>query len=279
MRYVLGALIVLLVAGCQTTGEDSRRLGSDCSDGAGLAAVKGDDLCLAAKTYGAVGAQEATLVVFLHGDLSGGGPADYMARRADAVARMSPSVIAVALARPGYGFGDGATSTGTNNGRRDSYTAANVDAIGDAVRQLRALHQPARTVLVGHSGGAAIAGVVAGRHPDVADAFVLVACPCDVAAWRASRSRQPWPNSLSPSSFVQGVSSSAQIIAVTGALDRNTDERLGQRYVEQLLEAGKDAEYRRAPGAGHNLDEALWSGGASQAVLDAILGEARTASR
>lgn len=278
MRYVLAALLVLLLAGCQTTGADSSRAGDACSDGTGLSAVRGEGLCLAAKTYGAVGEQETTLVVFLHGDLSNGGPADYMARRAEAVARTSPSVIAVALARPGYGFGDGATSSGTNNGRRDSYTATNVDAVGDAVRQLRAIHQPARTVLVGHSGGAAIAGVVAGRQPDVADAFVLAACPCDVAAWRASRNRQPWPNSLSPSRFVQDVSSSAQIIAVTGTLDTNTDERLGQRYVERLVEAGKRAEYRRAPGAGHSLDDAFWNAGVGQAVLDAI-GGVRTASR
>lgn len=244
--------------------------GGACQEVTTQTAVRGDELCLAVKTYGAIGQPTRALVIMLHGDLSNGGPADYIAKRAKMVADEAPSTIVVAMARPGYGFGDGATSTGTNHGRRDSYTSVNVDAVADAVRRLKDRYRPARTVLVGHSGGAAIAGVIAGRHPGTADGYVLLACPCNIQAWRWSANRRAWTNSLSPSDFVDGVPPTASIIAVTGTYDENTKEKIAEDYVEQLVAAGKRAEYIPARGAGHNVDDAFWNAGARDSILKAI---------
>lgn len=264
------AVLLTLVPGLQSAPDASAQEASGCQVAATQTAVKGNDLCLAVKTYGAVGQPDRTLVVMLHGDLSNGGPADYIAKRAMMVAEAASSTIVVAMARPGYGFGDGATSTGTNHGRQDNYTAVNVDAVADAVRRLKDLHRPTRTVLVGHSGGAAIAGVIAGRQPGTADGYVLLACPCNIQAWRWSKNRGPWTNSLSPSDFVNGVPPTSSIIAVTGSYDDNTKETIGQAYVEQLIAAGKRAEYIRASGAGHNIDDVFWTAGARDAILRAI---------
>jgi pimeloyl-ACP methyl ester carboxylesterase len=243
-----------------------------CRDRPSATAVRGNDLCLAFKMFGAAGEPGRTLVVLLHGDLSGGGTADGMAARAASVAAAEPSVLAVALARPGYAFGDGTASTGSANGRRDHYTAANIDAVADAIRRLKAAHRPARTVVAGHSGGAATAGVIAGRHPDTADAYVLLSCPCDVAAWRAGRGSRGWKSSLSPSDFVAGVPPAARVIAVTGANDDNAPGDLARAYVDSLRQRGIDATYRDAPGAGHSLGDTYWNSGALDAVLRAVKG-------
>lgn len=248
--------------------------GSDdpCRDRPSATTVRGNDLCLAFKTFGAAGQPGQTLVVLLHGDLSGGGTVDGMAARAAAVAQAAPSVLAVALARPGYAFADGSASTGSANGRRDHYTAVNIDAVADAIRRLKAAHRPARTVVAGHSGGAATAGVIAGRHPDIADAYVLLSCPCDVAAWRSGRGSRGWKNSLSPSDFVADVPPAVRVIAVTGTDDDNAPGNLARTYVDSLRRRGVDATYRDAPGAGHGLGDSYWNSGALDAVLRAVKG-------
>src|SRR5262245_58934475 len=79
--------------------------------------------------------------------------------------------------------------------RSDHYTADNLDAVGDGVRRLRERYEGARVILVGHSGGAATSAVISGRRPGVADAAVLVACPCNLREWR--RDRRSWSHSES----------------------------------------------------------------------------------
>lgn len=91
--------------------------------------VHGGTLCLVATTYGAAQAGNApTLVVVVHGDVSSGGPADYHLEFTKSLAK--PGVVAVALVRPGYSDAAGRTSEGTHYDRRDSYTPANIAAVG-----------------------------------------------------------------------------------------------------------------------------------------------------
>ncbi len=94
----------------------------------------------------------------------------------------------------------------------DNYTPEVVDAVATVARRLESMHDASAVVLVGHSGGGTIAANVLGRHPDVADAALLVGCGCDPEAWRARmRAQQPnsiWDErtaSLMPLSLVGGV--------------------------------------------------------------------------
>ncbi|MGE0254737.1 MAG: alpha/beta hydrolase family protein [Alphaproteobacteria bacterium] len=243
-----------------------------CEQGVTDTHVRGNDYCLAYKAFGPAREAGKTLVVLLHGDLSGGGNADYMARRSEMLSRDDDSIVAVALARPGYGFGDGSRSSGSAGTRTDHYTPDNIAAVADAVSRLKAAWGPTRTVLVGHSGGAATAGVIAGRHAGTADAFVLLACPCDVLAWRSANNRSPWMASLSPSDFSDDVPASAMVLALTGTSDTNTAPALGRNYVEALRKRGIAAEYMDVPGVGHNINDDYWSGGARAAILRAVQG-------
>ena len=189
------------------------------------------------------------LVVLIHGDVSEGGPATYLYPLAQSVAK--PGVVVVALLRPGYSDADGRASQGSHNNRRDNYTTQNITIVGKAIAALKARYRARRVVVMGHSGGAAITGVLIGRQPGLIDAAVLVSCPCDVPAWRAERKAGLWPNSLSPHMFTTTVPKSTVVVTVTGADDDNTRPALVEAYVRALAERGIKARADVVAGAAH----------------------------
>lgn len=255
-----GFVIVSTVAQAITTRES-------CAAGDIVNAAHGGTLCLALETSKGSAAQDtgAPLFIVLHGDVSSGGAATYHYRIAQEIVAAHPDALAVAVLRPGYFDAAGKRSEGSDNGRRDHYSAANIDAMAAAISALRAHYRPARTVLIGHSGGAAFAGVILGRHPGTVDGAILVSCPCDIQRWRDAGGGRAWPNSLSPSSFVDKVPHGARVIAITGSRDTNTDSRLGRTYAEQLARRGVAAEFREVAGATHDMDQRLRA-----AILDAV---------
>lgn len=231
--------------------------------------VSGKGTCLAIKTYGAERTSKVnTLVVFLHGDLSAGGSADYIAKYAQALANERSDIVAIAIARPGYGFGDGSNSGGYDNGRRDHYTQTNVDILADALTTLKSWYTPQKLVLVGHSGGAALAGNIAGLHPGLLDGAVLVSCPCDIPRWRSSNGATAWSwsSSLSPIACVDKVAPNFTVTAITGSSDTNTSTGLARDYVKALSSRGIKATFIEVTGAGHNWTSDFWDGGIHDAI-------------
>jgi pimeloyl-ACP methyl ester carboxylesterase len=170
--------------------------------------------------------RDPALVVVLHGDLLEPGNT-YHYGFARTMAYEAPNIVAVGLLRPGYSDergnrsdGDALTATG------DNYTAEVVAAVAAATEQLKSRYRASTTILVGHSGGAAIAALLLGRYPDIANASLLVACPCDVPAWRkymmSVRQNPIWQRphqGLSPMDFVTGVNSSTTVELVVGDED------------------------------------------------------------
>lgn len=231
----------------------ARPAAADCPPQSTIADhVFGGGLCLVAATFGAQDAGSApALVVVVHGDISDGGAATYHAAFAQTLAR--PGVVAVALIRPGYADGAGRVSEGATLGRQDNYTAANVAAIAGAVGALKQHYQARRTIYVGHSGGAAIGGVIIGRRPRLVDAAVLVSCPCDIAHWLHVRGMPPWRRSLSPDFFIPRVPSTTRVVAITGSADDNTFPALAEDYVARLAARGVPARLIAVDGAGHGF--------------------------
>lgn len=230
--------------------------------------VDGGALCLAMATAGTKDAGPSpTLVVLLHGDTSSGGPADYLVPFARSLARKG--VVTVSLLRPGYEDRTGRKSEGSHNGRRDSYTAQNVDAVGTAIQTLKTRLRAGRVIAMGHSGGAAIIGVLAGRRPGLIDAAVLVACPCDIPSWRVERGRGEWRQSLSPHSYAAKVPKQTTVVAITGSEDDNTSPRLARSYISSLTGHGGAARFEAAPGAGHRFNGPLAA--SAKVALEALL--------
>ena len=244
----------LLLAGCETASESDRLA---CLDPDNLTQARGKEYCLVIRTkFSQFADSPSTLIVFLHGDVSKGGPADYQFRSLGQYA--SSDVIAVAMLRPGYYDRYNNRSTGSNNGRRDSYTRENVEAIADALSTLKRHHKVKHLVVLGHSGGAAIAGVILGYQPGLVDGAILISCPCNLARWRADR--RPWMRSLSPHKYVDEVPVQAKILAITGANDHDTKPYLAKEYVSSLRDRGIDASVVIIADGSHGFDSLDWRG-------------------
>jgi pimeloyl-ACP methyl ester carboxylesterase len=200
------------------------------------------------------------LVVVLHGDLLEPGNT-YHYGFARTMASETPNIVAVGLLRPGYSDergnrsdGDALTATG------DNYTAEVVAAVAAATEQLKSRYRARTVILVGHSGGAAIAALLLGQYPDVFNASLLVACPCDVPAWRkymmSVRGNPIWQRphrGLSPMDFATAVNSSTAVELVVGDEDQVALPDYSQKYAAAVRARGVDARVSLLPGLGHNI--------------------------
>ena len=171
------------------------------------------------------------------------------------------SIVAAGILRPGYADPSGDRSSGEmGKAVGDNYTPEVVDAVAAAARDLKAKYDAIAVVLVGHSGGGAIAANVLGRHPDVASYALLVACGCDPEAWRARmRAQQPgslWDepiSSLMPLSLVDGIARDTRVRLLVGENDDVVLPADIARYAVALRMRDIEVRLTVAPGLGHNI--------------------------
>jgi len=218
--------------------------------------------------------EHPVLVVVLHGDLPSPSYHYEFSRRA---AMKMEDVVVAALLRPGYKDGAGDRSEGEMGlTTGDNYTPAVIDTVAEAVKQLKEKFHPARTVLAGHSGGAAITADLLGRWPALVNAALLVSCPCDVPAWRRhmlAMQRDPiWlvpVKSLSPMELADKISRSVRVRLLVGGDDPVAPPELSRRYADALRKQGDDVSLTILPGLKHNilLEPAVFD--ALQAVVQA----------
>ena len=220
------------------------------------------------RRYGSL--EPEAMVVWLHGDVSSGGPASYhFAIAQGAATQLSAlNVLSIALVRPGYpdGAGESSSVSMLNSGRSDHYTKENLAEVGAAIEHLRAHFKPKSVIVVGHSGGAATGAVLLGMKPGLLNAAVLVSCPCDLVTWRAGR--REWARSENPIKWTGQVDASAKVVALTGLRDDNTSPELARAYVDALRARGVDARFRSLPDQTH--DSAFRSPEVVEAVRDLL---------
>ncbi len=214
--------------------------------------VSGKDQCLVMNKFGQDTGR--VMLIWVHGDLSSGGHASYHFPLAKTFKDENPDldVLSIALVRPGYSDGQGRSSTvhWLNSGRRDHYTRANVAEVAAAIERLKKHYKPSEIVLIGHSGGAATTAVILGMFPGLVSRALLVACPCDLVAWRVGAT--PWAASENPTKWAQHILPSTVVHAITGERDTNTFPALGKDYVEKLKKSGVKADFFLIENAGHN---------------------------
>jgi pimeloyl-ACP methyl ester carboxylesterase len=226
-----------------------------CPQADGVNRVDGQLECLAIQTTkktsksGLTTKQTRNLLVYLHGDSSRGGRFDrhfkYFTPFVD------QNTVFVGMIRPGYADSKKNASTGDKMGGGDNYTAHNVDAVAHALQTLKAKYSARRLVVVGYSGGAATAGVILGRHPDVIDAAVLIACPCDLTIRRQAWAKNIVRRSISPHEVAKSVFKTARITAISGDADTNTTPEQVTGYITTLKAQGVKAHYIEVPKATH----------------------------
>lgn len=223
--------------------------------------VKGNGLRLKTRIYQSTKlSSHPVLVVVLHGD-SPAGPPSYQYAFARKAATQMDNVVVAALLRPGYRDDTGDQSDGERGlTTGDNYTPEIVDAVAQVIDQLKTKFGPAGTVLVGHSGGAAITADVLGRWPDEVHAALLVSCPCDVVAWRKHMMQmQPDPvwlvpiKSLSPIDLASKVPPSVRVRMLVGSEDPVAPPELTQQYASALHTHGTNVTVTIAPGLKHDI--------------------------
>lgn len=200
------------------------------------------------------------LVVVLHGDLFNPTPsyqyafaqaltqgfdAPEMPERVRARLGVRPhveDVVAAGLLRPGYADNAGDRSDGNRgDAGGDNYTVDVTNDVATAIRVLKERFMARRVVLAGHSGGATIAALVLGQHPDLADAALLVACGCGAT------------QSLQPLDLASAIRRDVTVRLLVGQDDDVTPPDVSIRYAEVLRKRGADAQVTVLPGLGHNI--------------------------
>lgn len=189
------------------------------------------------------------LVVFMHGDSGASKNRKYFGSYAAQFRALEQEgVYVLALARPAYRLPHGKTTGIPGRFNNDPYTVPVVDGLAAALKALKDHYRPSRLVLLGHSGGSMISGILLGRHPGLADGAVLVASSCDTREQRRWRIRSAgrkrlWPESLSPHDYIATTPISAKVVAITGERDRNTLPGFAKKCVEKMRSRGIDARF------------------------------------
>ncbi len=214
--------------------------------------VSGTSQCLMMRRFGTT--EPESMLVWLHGDVSSGGSANYHFQSAEKAAKEfeESKVLSVAIVRPGYPDGDGNTSSvdPSQSGRSDHYTRENVAEVAGAIDHLRKRFNPKKVIVIGHSGGAATTAVILGLQPGLIDAGLLVSCPCDLVAWRTGR--RAWSRSENPINWADKVPTDARVVALAGERDDNTSPELARSYVQALKARDVDAVFRPLSYENHN---------------------------
>lgn len=259
--YIMFCTLYLTSAQAQDPINDVENAKSDaeikkthCSPADKLNWVVGESECLRIITLG--GEETASLdalVVYLHGDSPRGDATDYLRHGVSKINNMN--VAHVILMRPGYYDSGKNSSTGISDRlarRGTSYNSHNVKEIALAINKLRGHHKPKKVIIVGHSGGAAIAALILGRHPETANGAILAACPCNIRKWVQMAGSRSGTASLSPYDYVENIRPDATIIALTGTDDDNTFPVLAVEYIEKLKNNNINAKFIGVEGKTHD---------------------------
>lgn len=214
------------------------------------------------KTYKNVNTQDSVnLVIVIHGDAPFEKP-DYQYHFAENIARQNKNTIAIGILRPGYTDPDNNTSNGIKGFTTgDNYTLAVNEAIAEAILQLKKSYHPIKTILIGHSGGAAIAGDIIGLKPNLVNSAILVSCPCNLPEWRKYMHTKQmlnlawWFNfqSISPIAVADSISEETEVTIVVGDKDDVAPVYLSKEYYDKLKSLNKKCKLVLIPNEGHEI--------------------------
>ena len=226
-----------MLMACQTTSQ------VDCSNVDYVNYIPADQGCLAISIINRKTADDnPTMMVFLEGDQYGSGSKNEFP---GAISMPNaPQALLVDVTRPGYVNWRGDKSSGSAQWASMA-PLSEAEKVGLALTNLKVHYNVSRLVIMGQSGGAAYAGSLMGLYPDLFDIGILLGCPCDMEMWHGnSRYRR-----MNPMNYVDRISDSATIVAITGKNDDNTFPRQVINYIETLHENGVTARYVEGNGS------------------------------
>lgn len=163
--------------------------------------------------------------------------------------------------RPGYADVYGSRSDGDRGfASGENYTLSVANDLAAAIQSLKQRWGAPSIILVGHSGGAAVAANIAALFPGLVQHLFLVACPCDVPAFRQHMARLHWSpmwllpaDSLSPIQTLDRMSSETKITAISGANDPIALVEYSEQYIAKARTLGIAASMIVLPDKGHEI--------------------------
>jgi pimeloyl-ACP methyl ester carboxylesterase len=203
---------------------------------------------------------QAPIVIVLHGDAPFVNPSYQYAFASD-VADAVPGTRVVAFLRPGYADPYGAKSDGDRGfALGENYTPEVVNDVASAIRSLKSQWNASGVILVGHSGGAAVAANIAALNIGLVRQVFLVGCPCDVSAFRQHMARLQWSpfwlfpvNSLSPIQTLPQMRNATQVTAISGVNDPITLPQYARAYIAKASAQRISASLIMISNQGHEI--------------------------
>ena len=169
------------------------------------------------------------------------------------LARRDAAAAVAYLGRPcQYVSGDACTNECWTTGRFSEAVLRTENKLVDAAKSSTGAQ---RVVLIGFSGGGAVAALLAERRADVA-ALVTVCGNLDHAVWTAMHGVTPLYGSLNPADHAARLASLPQVHFLGGA-DANVTRQVTEAFVSRLG-PGAPVKVRVVPGLGHG--GAAWAG-------------------
>lgn len=199
----------------------------------------------------------SNLIVFIHGDSPFGDPV-YQYTISKNISEIT-NTITVAILRPGYRDGCGDLSEGDRGLMMgDNYTREVVETIASVISTIKREESASQTIVMGHSGGAALTALLAESYPGLADQSILVACPCHLADWRKSMEtltdNPGWSNPMEGLSPIEGVSNldlNKKIHLYVGENDSATPSFLTTAFYDAANQLGANVKMKVIPGEDH----------------------------
>lgn len=199
----------------------------------------------------------SNLVVFIHGDSPFRDPIYqyYISKNISEIT----NAVTVAILRPGYKDDCGDLSGG-NRGLTmgDNYTKEVVEAIASVISAVKEEESTTQTIVMGHSGGAALTALLAESDPDLIDRSILVACPCNLKTWRKSMeeltNNPNWLNpmgGLSPIDGISKLSLDSKIHLYVGENDVSTPPFLTTEFYNATNRLGANVTMKIVPSEDH----------------------------
>ena len=200
------------------------------------------------------------LIVVIHGDAPFNEP-EYQYVFAAKVASTYRDVVAVGLLRPGYTDPQGNRSEGERGESvGDNINVTNSEAIADAIGGLKRRWNARKVMVAAHSGGAALAANVLGRHPALIDYALLVSSVYDVEKWRQYMFEQTCEpifqgkiDTLSPIEQITGMSDQVEVTLMVGSEDEVAPPSFSEQYETATRKHGKRVRLVRLEGEGHEI--------------------------
>ena len=168
---------------------------------------------------------------------------------------ITSNALIISITRPGWTNIKDHKSEGKKNiSNGDNYVPkVDVDPIYRVIKKLKKKYQLNSTLVIGHSGGAAIAGILSGRFPNLIDEAILISCPCIVPPWRKNYFNQiskksnskycaPVFKSHSPHEYVKKIDPKLKINIFVGKQDQNTLPVFSVNYHKLLIKNQKQSE-------------------------------------